>query len=192
MSASGRVGVEVVVVASLVTVVPTGVLLGLLLGVLLGVLLGGTELLELLGGTELLELLGGTELLELLDGGTELLELELLEVLELLELLELLDGGNELLELELLELGATDDGATELVLELDTTDDGVVSVSAVVAPATGPANKPSPARARPNPATTAPTFVTRSMATSRLAEPCRTPLICQYPYESHCACRNDP
>ena len=149
MSASGRVGVDVVVLASVV--------LGLLL---LGVLLGGTDELELVGvevlGLELLEE-GGTELL---DGGSED---ELLGVeLELVGVDELDEGTAELLGVEL-----------ELV-ELDTTDDDGVVVSAPrsVAPATGPAIRPRPARARPNPATTAPTFVTRSMLTSRLRESC--------------------
>ena len=156
MSASGRVGVDVVVLASVV--------LGLLL---LGVLLGGTDELELVDVDVL-----GLELLD--DGGTELLEL-----------LELLDGGTEeeLLGDEL-----------ELLDELATTDDDGVVVSAPrsVAPATGPAIRPRPARARPNPATTAPTFVTRSMLTSRLPESCRTPQICQFGNGSHSPCRNEP
>ena len=128
MSASGRVGVEVVVGASVVA------------GVLLGVLLGGTDELELVGVDVL-----GLELLD--DGGTELLDVGSDD--------ELL--GVEL-ELELLELDTTDDDGT------------VVSAPRSVAPATGPAITPSPARARPNPAMTAPTFATRSILTSRLCE----------------------
>ena len=174
MSASGRVGVDVVVLASVV--------LGLLL---LGVLLGGTDELELVGvdvlGLELLDD-GGTELLELLellDGGTE--EELLGDELELLD--ELDDDTAELLGVEL-----------ELLDELATTDDDGVVVSGPrsVAPATGPAIRPRPARARPNPATTAPTFVTRSMLTSRLPESCRTPQICQFGNGSHSPCRNEP
>jgi hypothetical protein len=177
MSASGRGGVDVVVLAWVVTVVPIGMLGGTdVPGMEL--LDDGTELLDD-GGTELLD--GGTELLdggtELLDGGTELLgvELELLELDELELLDELDDDGAELLELD-----ATDD------------DGAVVSVPRSEAPATGPAIRPSPARARPNPATTAPTFVTRSIVTSRLRESCRTPQICQFRNGSHSPCRNDP
>ena len=167
MSASGRVGVDVVVLASVV--------LGLLL---LGVLLGGTDELELVDVDVL-----GLELLD--DGGTELLEL-----------LELLDGGTEDELLDELDDDTAELLGVELELldELATTDDDGVVVSAPrsVAPATGPAIRPRPARARPNPATTAPTFVTRSMLTSRLPESCRTPQICQFGNGSHSPCRNEP
>ena len=166
MSAPGRVGVDVVVEASVVTVVLLG-----------GVLLGGTDELELVGvevlGLELLDD-GGTELLELLDGGTED---------------ELLGVELELLGVELeLELDTAE------LLELDTTDDdgAVVSAPRSLVAATGPAIRPNPARARPNPAATAPTFVTRSIVTSRLRESCRTPQICQFGNGSHSPCRNDP
>jgi hypothetical protein len=99
----------------------------------------------------------------LVDGGKEL-ELVGVDVLGL----ELLGVELELELLELLEL-ELDEDAAELD-ELGATDDGGVSVSVVVAPATGPASRPSPASASPTPATSAPTFVTRSMSTSRLLE----------------------
>jgi hypothetical protein len=155
MAASGRSGVDVVVLATVVLV--DGV--------------------DVEGELELLELL---ELELLLDeGGTDdevLLELELEVLLELLELELLDDGGSDdellgvELELELLDDGGSDDELLgvelELLLELTATDDDVaVAPSRSAAPATGPANTPMPAKASPNPAITPPTLVTRSMAT---------------------------
>jgi hypothetical protein len=94
-----------------------------------------------------------------------LVVLALVDGVEELELVGVDVLGLELLGVEL------DEDAAELD-ELGATDDvGVASVSAVVAPATGPASRPRPATASPTPATTAPIFVTRSMSTSRLPEP---------------------